>query len=167
MIEALLQAERLLIHGMVDQAERIYASAFEQDPLNAIAVVGLARVALERGDERAAYERARQALEIDPQNAAAVRLEARLAEVFAARSMPATPQPPTPPLPSVTPQPSSAPAPEVRPSEQVVFTRNPSMAEHQRMEQLRNTPAPPAAEPQTDEQPADRRPGLFRRLLGE
>ena len=78
MIEALLQAERLLVHGLVDQAERIYAGAARADPRNAIAVVGLARVALERGDERLAYERACEALEIDPENAAALRLEARL-----------------------------------------------------------------------------------------
>jgi Tfp pilus assembly protein PilF len=84
-MEALLQAERLLVHGMLDQAEQIYANAFAQDPRNAIAMVGLARVALERGDERLAYERAREALTVDPQNAAALRLEARLAEVMAAR----------------------------------------------------------------------------------
>ena len=162
--------------GQVDQAERIYAGAFEQDPLNAIAVVGLARVALERGDEQLAYERARQALEIDPQNAAAVRLELRLAEVFAARnanaSADATPAAATPlaPPPAVAPEQAPEPSPEARPSESIVFTRNPSMAEHQRMEQLRNTPAPPppAASPEpADERPQERRPGLFRRLLGE
>ena len=85
MIEALLQAERLLVVGLVDQAERIYTSALEQDPLNAIAVVGLARVALERGDDRLAYQQARRALEIDPENAAAIRLELRLAEVMSRR----------------------------------------------------------------------------------
>ncbi len=85
MIEALLQAERLLVVGLVDQAERIYTSALEQDPLNAIAVVGLARVALERGDDRLAYQQARRALEIDPENAAAIRLELRLAEVLSRR----------------------------------------------------------------------------------
>ena len=88
MIEALLQAERLLIHGMVDQAEKIYTTASERDPRNSIAVVGLARVALERGDEQLAYERACAALAIDPENAAALRLEARLSEVFAARGEP-------------------------------------------------------------------------------
>jgi tetratricopeptide (TPR) repeat protein len=87
-IELLLQAERSLSIGMLDQAEALYRRATEQDPRNAIAVVGLARVALERGDERGAYETAVQALTIDPENAAAVRLETRLAEVFATRGQP-------------------------------------------------------------------------------
>ncbi len=135
MIEALLQAERLLVHGMVDQAERIYASALEQDPLNAIAVVGLARVALEREDDQLAYAHARKALEIDPQNTAALRLEARLAEVFATAG-------------SVNPRQEEAstagsptPGPDARPSEQFVFTRNPSMADHLEMEERRKQKA--------------------------
>ncbi len=85
MIEAMLQAERALLHGMVDQAEQIYSNAVLADPRNAIAMVGLARVALERGDDRLAYERACAALAIDPQNAAALRLEARLSEVLVTR----------------------------------------------------------------------------------
>jgi tetratricopeptide (TPR) repeat protein len=133
MIEALLQAERLLVHGMVDQAERIYAGALEQDPLNAIAVVGLARVALERGDDQLALSHARRALEIDPQNAAALRLEARLAEVLEARSGGAAPQPSGPSDPAAGPPAS----PDARPSESVFFTRNPSMSDHQRMEKDR------------------------------
>lgn len=123
MIEALLQAERLLVHGMVDQAEQIYQNAITQDPRNAIAVVGLARVALERGQERLAYERAREALEIDPGNIAAQRLEQRLAEVFAAREGPAAP-----------PRPH---AEQPRASEQAVFNRNPSMADHAAAEERR------------------------------
>ncbi len=85
MIEPLLQAERLLVHGQVDAAERIYTSTIAADPRNAIAVVGLARVALERGDDRLAYEHACAALQIDRQNAAALRLEARLSEVLTTR----------------------------------------------------------------------------------
>ena len=154
MIEALLQAERLLVHGQVDQAEQIYAGAVAQDPNNAIAVVGLARVALERGDERLAYERSREALAIDPQNAAAQRLAARLAEVFATRSQP-------------------APAPEEpRPSEQAVFNRNPSMADHAAADERRQaqTPhaSPPGARGRPEEPPnPERRSGLWRRILGE
>ena len=123
MIEALLQAERLLVHGMVDQAEQIYQNAITQDPRNAIAVVGLARVALERGQERLAYERAREALEIDPGNIAAQRLEQRLAEVFAARERPA-------------PSPADE-GYEPRPSERAIFNRNPSMADHAAAEERR------------------------------
>ena len=85
MIELMLQAERALMVGMVDQAERLYLMASRNDPLNAIAVVGLARVALERNDDRAAYDLSRDALAIDPDNAAALRLEARLSEVLTHR----------------------------------------------------------------------------------
>ena len=88
MIESLLQAERLLVVGQIDAAERIYASTVAADPRNSIAVVGLARVALERGDDRLAYEQTCRALEIDRQNAAALRLEARLSEVLATRGEP-------------------------------------------------------------------------------
>jgi tetratricopeptide (TPR) repeat protein len=85
MIERLLEADRLLALGLTDQAERIYWQAVETDPRNAIAVVGLARVASERGDDRTALEFARKALAIDPENPAAVRLTARLAEIVATR----------------------------------------------------------------------------------
>jgi tetratricopeptide (TPR) repeat protein len=160
LIEALLQAERLLLHGMVDDAERIYASAVDQDPLNAIAVVGLARVALERGNDHLAYDHARRALDIDPENAAAQRLEARLAEVFAARATAsAAPAPTAAGTPAVG-------GPEARPSEQAVFTRNPSMAEHQQMEQVREATPRTSPEFVSDTVP-ERRPGLFRRLLGD
>ena len=125
MIEALLQAERQLVHGMLDQAEQIYRRAIEQDPHNAIAVVGLARVALERGQERLAYERAREALQIDPQNVAAQRLEQRLAEVFAEQDRPA--QPASPP---------EMPNP-FEPSERAFQTRNPSMSDHAAAEERR------------------------------
>jgi thioredoxin-like negative regulator of GroEL len=88
MIEILLQAERALTAGMVDQAERLFQGAIEADPHNSIAVVGLARVALERGDDAAALSLARRALAIDPDNAAAQRLERRLLEVLAFRGEP-------------------------------------------------------------------------------
>ncbi len=128
MIEALLQAERLLVVGLVDQAERIYRGALEQDPNNSIAVVGLARVALERNDDELAYQHAQRALQIDPENVAAQKLEARLGEVLTARaSAPAA-------------ESSTAPqaGPDARPSEQHIFTRNPSMADHRESEERRH-----------------------------
>ena len=82
MIELILQAERALSVGQLEQAERLYRQAAEADPRNSIAVVGLARVALDRGDDRGAYTLARQALDIDPENAAAQRLADRLDEVM-------------------------------------------------------------------------------------
>ena len=91
MIELLLQAERCLTTGLVDQAERLYLQAAQADARNSIAVVGLARVALERGDDAEALRQARRALLVDPQNVAAGRLAARLDEVLAARRQPLPP----------------------------------------------------------------------------
>lgn len=96
MIERMLEAERALSVGLLDQAERLYQQAWEVDPHNSIAVVGLARVALERGDEPGAQALARRALEIDPDNQAAQRMVDRLVEVRATRSEKAPP-PESPP----------------------------------------------------------------------
>ena len=85
MIEQLIEAERALAHGLVDKAERLYRQVAELDPRSSIAVVGLARVALERGDDRTAYLEARRALAIDPESPAAQHLTMRLAEVMAGR----------------------------------------------------------------------------------
>ena len=88
MIERLLDAERAMSFGQLDQAEEIYEQVSTSDPRNSIAVVGLGRVALERGDELGAYLLARRALGIDPENDAARRMAVRLEEVLATRGQP-------------------------------------------------------------------------------
>jgi hypothetical protein len=95
-IELLLEAERAMSFGRLDRAEEIYEQVATSDPRNSIAVVGIARVRLERGDELGAYLLARRALGIDPENEAARRLAVRLEEVLATRGAPvADPLPPT------------------------------------------------------------------------
>ena len=114
MIELLLEAERALSFGRVDRAEQLYRQVAAADPGNSIAVVGLARVALEHADDAGAYLLARQALTIDPENEAAQRLVTRLDEVMRTRGE-AVPEPPTPPAPA-TASPSAPTAPSPTPT---------------------------------------------------
>ncbi|MBI3749565.1 MAG: hypothetical protein HY262_12095 [Chloroflexi bacterium] len=87
MIELLLQAEGALSVGLLDRAEALYRQVIAADPHNSIAVVGLARVTLERSDEVGALTFARRALAIDPENNAAQRMVQRLEEVLRARGV--------------------------------------------------------------------------------
>ena len=82
MSDQLLAAERALSFGMVDEAERLYGLAAAADPTSSFAVVGLAGVALERGDVAGGLGFARQALALEPANEAASRLVTRLEEVL-------------------------------------------------------------------------------------
>lgn len=104
MIEYLLEAERAMSFGRIERAEEIYRQVADSDPHNSIAVVGLARVALERADDLGAYLLARRALTIDPENEAARRLAVRIEEVLATRGEPV--DDPLPPAPA----PAQAPA---------------------------------------------------------
>src|SRR6266516_3896937 len=96
MIELMLEAERAMGIGLIDNAERLYRQVVAIDPKNSIAMTGLARVSLERGDQRGAYTLARQALAIDPDNPIASHLAMRMAEQMRNRGelLPDDPVPP-------------------------------------------------------------------------
>ncbi len=167
MIEQILEADRNLRVDQVDKARDIYARVVELDPGNAIAVVGLAQCALAEGDDEKAHQLASRALEIDPENDMARRMEARLSEILATRGEPverplvaATPSPremrpvvtgdaladPTPAPAGPTPALATANAPEPMPQ---APTSNPKPTP---------TPTPP-------KEPAVHK-SLFDRLLG-
>lgn len=117
MIEILLQAEGALSLGLLDRAEALYRQVSVADPRNSIAVVGLARVSLERQDEPQALELARRALAIDPENTAAQRMTRRLEEVLTYRGVTLPTRPaPTEPVPTAPTEPVVAPAIEIEPS---------------------------------------------------
>jgi len=119
--EKQIQADRLLTYGLLDHAEKLYEEVLEAEPGNVEVAFGLARVALERGDEQLAYERVKLALKINPRFDDAVRLEQRLVEIIAARRTAAT----------------QHQTQAVRPSEQAAFARNRSMADHRADEEQR------------------------------
>ena len=74
MIELLFQADRALGGGALDQAERTYQRLARLSPTNAMAVVGLARVCLARGEDQMARALADRALQLDPDSVAAKRV---------------------------------------------------------------------------------------------
>lgn len=108
MIELLVQAESALSLGLLERAETLYQQVAHADPRNSIAVVGLARVALERGDEPGALELAKRALTVDRENAAAQRMVQRLEEILSHRSNDASRKPAPPPAAARPPDPVPA-----------------------------------------------------------
>jgi thioredoxin-like negative regulator of GroEL len=88
MTDLLLDADRLLVVGLVDRAAELFRQAAEADPGSGAAIVGLANCELERGNMPGAYALALRALELDRNNSVALRLEARLSEVLATRGQP-------------------------------------------------------------------------------
>ena len=78
MIERLLAADAALERDDAGTAERLFRQVAEADPRNAIALVGLARVAAHRGATSEARDLLERALAIDPDEAAARRLLAEL-----------------------------------------------------------------------------------------
>jgi tetratricopeptide (TPR) repeat protein len=84
MIERLLAADAALERGDLASAEKLFGSVAEADPRNAIAAVGMGRVAAGRDDADGARTWFQRALEIDPQEAAARRLLTALDRELAA-----------------------------------------------------------------------------------
>jgi uncharacterized protein HemY len=95
MIERLLAADAAIERGDLDAAEKLFGQVAEADPRNAIAAVGLGRVAAGRDDANGARIWFLRALEIDPDEAAAQRLlalERELATPGTPRQAPAPPR---------------------------------------------------------------------------
>jgi hypothetical protein len=111
-IEIMLEAERAMAVGLLDKAERLYAQVAAADPRNSIAVMGLARIALERDNQRGAYLLARRALALDPDNPMASHMAHRMAEVMARRGEPPPDDPDGPPGASPASAPKPVPAPD-------------------------------------------------------
>ena len=115
MIELLLQAEGALSVGLLDRAETLYRQVATADPRNAIAIVGLSRVALERGHQEESLELARHGLAIDPENVAAQRMVQRLEEVLTFRGVDVRADPASQlgrPAPDGTTERAAAPVPQ-------------------------------------------------------
>ena len=90
MIERLLAADAALAAGELEAASRLFAQVAEADPRNAIAVVGLARIAIRDGRTDDARGLLARALDIDPDEAAAQRL---VRELYVSAHSP-VPEPP-------------------------------------------------------------------------
>jgi thioredoxin-like negative regulator of GroEL len=117
MIERLLAADAALARGELEHAGRLFAQVVDADARNAIAVVGLARVALRGGAPDEARSLARRALDIDPDEAAARRLLDELDTRAATEPGPAVVVEPTPdPGPAVVAEPTPEPGPAAVPA---------------------------------------------------
>lgn len=96
MIERLLAADAALDRGDLETAEKLFTQVAEADPRNAIAAVGLGRVAAARDDAMGARTWFLRALEIDPDEAAALRLFAALDRELADDAVSEAPPSPAP-----------------------------------------------------------------------
>jgi tetratricopeptide (TPR) repeat protein len=93
MIERLLAADAALERDDLDTAAKLFGQVAEADARNAIAAVGLGRVAAGRDDAAEARMWFLRALEIDPEEAAAKRLLAALDRELAAAAVAERPVP--------------------------------------------------------------------------
>jgi hypothetical protein len=115
-IERLLAAERALDADQLEVAHRLFSQVAGADPRNAIALTGLAKVAVRRGDLATARLHVTHALAIDPEDAAAKALAPELGVSVVAAPAAVAPTPdaasdPNPALASAPPKPKPGPAP--------------------------------------------------------
>ena len=115
MIERLLAGDAALARDDLEVADRLFGQVAEADPRNAIAVVGLARIAVRRGELGRARELAERALAIDPDEAAAGRLLAQL-DLEPTVEQPRSPAPEPAPESALAPEPQTAPGTEAAPA---------------------------------------------------
>jgi thioredoxin-like negative regulator of GroEL len=116
MIERLLTAEAALRNGELELAGRLFAQVAEADGRNAIAVVGLARIAEREGRMEDAQALVQRALAIDPDEAAALRLIRELAVAEVAAATIPTPFPVPDPAPDPVANTAPAPVPNTAPA---------------------------------------------------
>ncbi len=116
MIERLLAADAALDRGELDSAERLFAQVTEADPRNAIAAVGMGRVAAGRDDAEGARTWFQRALEIDPDEAAARRLLAALDRELGLAGGRGAQAPEPPPADVAPPAPAAPQAPAAPPA---------------------------------------------------
>jgi thioredoxin-like negative regulator of GroEL len=90
MIERLLAADAALERDDAPLARKLFEQVADADPRNAIAIVGLARVAARLGEPERARALAERALAVDPLEAAANRL---IADLDAAAAPAPVPEP--------------------------------------------------------------------------
>ena len=152
MIEQILRADRYLQVDQVEKARGVYQKVVDMDPGNAIAVVGLARCALADGEDHEAHELASRALEIDPENDMARRMEARLSEILATRGEPVE-------------RPRAAAAPSAQEMRPVVTEEPPAAASPAPVSVPVTTASPTPTLPSKAKEPVVRK-SLFDRLMG-
>lgn len=157
MIERLLAGERALAADQLEVAQRLFAQVAGADPRNAIALTGLAKVAVRRGDIATARLHVTHALAIDPEDAAAK----ALADELGVKAQ----EPAAPAAVAETPDPAAAaaapaaptPEPGPRPAEKATRpTSGPSGA--------RSSPKK-AAPKKTPKKTAPKKRGLLVRVL--
>jgi tetratricopeptide (TPR) repeat protein len=133
-IELLLQAEEALSAGGLDRAEALYRQILAADPRNSIALVGLARVTLERSDEVGALTLARRSLAIDAENGAARRLVEQVEKLLRDQGV-SLPAPPAGMSPTATAEGAPATSWAVE-ADEPVATPSPESGRHSYLDRL-------------------------------